>query len=154
PLYVEEVLGLDKEAKSRRCRLVIGSGTAPQTTGALLRLVLSRSGPDSDVTVGACFGVNRVGPKAVRTALEAVAGLISLPSAPAVWRATRLVPFRKPFHPVRLRTYPLPETVYVPVMKGVRSSIVGAALPQEWQNHAAAALQRTGLARLAAKTWI
>jgi hypothetical protein len=154
PLYVQEVFDLDERARAKQCSLVIGSGTAPQTTGALLRLVMQRTGPGVDVTLGASFGINRVGPRAVRTALEAIAGVISLPSAPAVWRTSRRVPFGAPFHPVQLRNYPLPETVYVPKMPGVRTSILGAALPDEWQNHAIAFLQRIGFARLAAKTWL
>ncbi|HME90873.1 MAG TPA: hypothetical protein VKE49_05585, partial [Myxococcaceae bacterium] len=154
PLYVREVLTLHEEARARRCRLVIGSGTAPQTTGALLRLVLLRSGPGVDVCVGACFGINRVGPKAVRTALEAVSGLISLPEAPPVWQAKRTVNFGPPFHPLKLRTYPLPETVYVPAMPGVRSSSLGATLPEEWQNSTIGFLRRIGFARFSARTWL
>lgn len=147
PVYLEDVLQLGPAAAAARCRLIIGSGTAPQATGALLKLAAQTAGPGGRAIIAACFGINRVGPNAVRTAAEAVAGLIALPSSPRSWTPGERVPFRAPFGPIRARHYPLPETVCLPAMKDVASGFIGVALPTEWQNRTIAFLKRIGFAR-------
>jgi len=125
---LQEVLSLEALAQANECSLVIGSGTAPQTTGALLKSLIGRMRPGVEVKIGICFGINKVGLNAVRTATEAVGGLIALESMKNIWKKGALVDFQKPFSRSWVLHYPLPETVYLPEIEGINKWFAGVCL--------------------------
>ena len=151
PIYLDEVVKLSATAVERGCGLIIGSGSAPQTTGALLRLASGALRPPLDVKVAACFGFNRIGPNAVRTATEAVGGWISIGSPGNVWKPGPALDFPHPFGAMRARCYPLPETMFLPQMEGVQTWFAGACLSSPWMNRLVAVLKALYLARRARK---
>jgi len=126
PVYLREVAQLDSTAKRTGSRLVIGSGAAPQTTGAMVRLAVLQLTLPLKVTVAVCFGANRIGPNAARTATEAVGGWLSIPGAPKPWTKGPIVDFGHPFGRLRVRHYPLPETFVLPRFEGVTAWVAGA----------------------------
>ncbi|MGA1874974.1 MAG: saccharopine dehydrogenase NADP-binding domain-containing protein [bacterium] len=147
PVYLQEVVSLDALAKAHTCSLIIGSGTAPQTTGALIKSSLEIMGHGVDVKLGICFGINKVGLNAIRTATEAVGGLIALKSMNNIWQKGALIDFQKPFSRLWVRHYPLPETVYLPAMEGVDTWLAGVCLSSPFLNTVVAMLRHTGLAQ-------
>ncbi len=147
PVYLQEVVSLEALAQANECSLVIGSGTAPQTTGALLKSSIGRMGPGVEVKIGICFGINKVGLNAVRTATEAVGGLIALESMKNIWEKGALVHFQKPFSRSWVRHYPLPETVYLPEIEGIDKWFAGVCLSSSFLNKVVAFLRNTGLAQ-------
>lgn len=125
--------------------LVIGGGTAPQTSCALLRLVLERSGPGVQLRMGYVLGLNRYGPNAVQTVSRGVSGLMSHDQPEDLWSVGPLIPFPKPFGPLRIRRYPVPETILLENWPGVESWFAGARLIFGWLNAYIRLLQRLKL---------
>lgn len=154
PVYLEQVLPLQARAQATGATIVIGSGTAPQASGAMLRLAMRRRTPPLKLAVAACFGVNRVGANAVLTAGEAVGGWLSISSAPPVWRPGPWVDFDPPFGRMLVRNYPLPETVFLPKLSGVETWFAGACLGSNFLNGLVAFGVRVGLAPWLPKSFL
>lgn len=136
---------LHDEAVQAGVPLIIGGGTAPQTSSALLRLILERSGPGVDVRFGYVLGLNRYGANAVQTVSRGVSGLMSHDVPHDLWTIGPVIPFPAPFRALAIRRYPVPETVFLESWPGIKRWYAGARLSFGWLNAYIRLLQQLGM---------
>ena len=145
PKPMAELRGLHAEAVAAGVPLIIGGGTAPQTSSALFRLIMERSGPGVDVRFGYVLGLNRYGANAVQTVSRGVSGLMSHDEPRGLWTIGPVIPFPAPFRALAIRRYPVPETVFLEDWPGVKHWYAGARLSFGWLNAYIRLLQQLGM---------
>lgn len=145
PKPMVQLRALHDAAVAAGVPLVIGAGTAPQTSCALLREVMSRCEPGVALRFGFVLGLNRYGPNAVQTVSRGVSGLMSHDAPTDLWTVGPVIPFPRPFGPLAIRKYPVPETVLLDSWPGVDSWFAGARLIFGWLNAYIRLLQTLGM---------
>ncbi len=125
--------------------LVIGGGTAPQTSCSLLRLVMEQAGEGVDLRMGYVLGLNRYGPNAVQTVSRGVSGLMSPDQPTDLWTVGPKLTFPPPFGPLAIRKYAVPETVLLDDWPGIIRWYAGARLSLGWLNAYIRLLQQLGM---------
>lgn len=145
PVQMRAFRSLHERARGRGKSFVVGSGCAPQTSGALLRLATQGLGQGYDVKLAFCLGLNRYGPNAVQTVAKAVAGMLSVGRTQSLWRPGPTLTFPPPFGRRQVRDYPLPESVFLDELPGVGSWWTGACLSSGFLNKLVAIVCRLNL---------
>lgn len=145
PKAMVALRGLQGRAVAAGVPMVIGGGTAPQTSCSLLHQVMEAAGPDVTLRMGYILGLNHYGPNAVQTVSRGISGLMSHDQPTDLWTVGPLMHFPPPFGPQKIRKYPVPETLLLDTWPGVKAWYAGARLSFGWLNAYLRLLQELGM---------
>jgi|GEM_PF-5624025 len=132
PTTMQALRGLHDRAVEAGVPIIVGAGTAPQTSCALLEKVLEKvlekSGAGVAVRFGYVLGMNNYGPRAVQTVSRGISGLMSDDKIDTLWKQGPVLHFPPPFGPLRIRRYPVPESLVLHDYPEITSAYTGARL--------------------------